>query len=154
MELHRHLCHALDLMRRSHHYYLVATVAVGGTSSHRSGLGHRNHRRPSQRWKAGLFVVRLNFIQKGSPCLDHYTTFFVCTLQRPPGHPRGCCSEKGGGEVLQLFWEELQKRGLHDKINFTASGCLGPCDSGVNVLVYPENVMYCNVTRRRRAGDF
>lgn len=72
---------------------------------------------------------------------------FVCTLQRPPGHPRGCCSEKGGGEVLQLFWEELQKRGLHDKINFTASGCLGPCDSGVNVLVYPENVMYCNVTK-------
>lgn len=30
LELHRHLCHALDLMRCSHHYYLVATVAVGG----------------------------------------------------------------------------------------------------------------------------
>lgn len=30
LDLHRHLCHALDLMRRSHHYYLVATVAVGG----------------------------------------------------------------------------------------------------------------------------
>lgn len=28
----------------------------------------------------------------------------------------------------------------------TYSGCLGPCDGGPNVLVYPEGVLYSNVT--------
>jgi (2Fe-2S) ferredoxin len=48
--------------------------------------------------------------------------------------------------VLQAFWAELQKRNVYDKVAVTYSGCLGPCDQGTNVLVYPEAVMYGNVT--------
>jgi (2Fe-2S) ferredoxin len=49
--------------------------------------------------------------------------------------------------VLQAFWQELQKRNLFDKIGVTFSGCLGPCDGGPNVLVYPEGVLYRGVTK-------
>ena len=71
---------------------------------------------------------------------------FVCAQQRPAGHPRGCCADKGGANVLQSFWAELQKRNAYDRVAVTYSGCLGPCDTGVNVVVYPEGVLYYNVT--------
>jgi (2Fe-2S) ferredoxin len=72
---------------------------------------------------------------------------FVCSQSRPDGHPRGSCTRKGSGDVLQAFWQELQSRNLYDQIAVTYSGCLGPCDQGVNVLVYPDSVLYANVTK-------
>ena len=71
---------------------------------------------------------------------------FVCSQTRPPGHPRGACSQKGGSDVLQAFWQELQKRNLYDRVSVTYSGCLGPCDQGANVLVYPEGILYSRVS--------
>lgn len=70
---------------------------------------------------------------------------FVCNQQRPPGHPRGSCAAKGGTAVLQAFWSELQKRQAYETVSITYSGCLGPCEGGSNVLVYPEGVLYSGV---------
>ncbi|MGV3582984.1 MAG: (2Fe-2S) ferredoxin domain-containing protein [Methylophilus sp.] len=72
---------------------------------------------------------------------------FICAQSRPPGHPRGSCAAKGGGDVLQAFWKEAQDRNLWDKFAVTSTGCLGPCDTGANVLVYPESVLYVGVTK-------
>lgn len=47
--------------------------------------------------------------------------------------------------MIQAFWKELKDRNLYDDIAVTYSGCLGPCDGGANVLVYPESVLYSNV---------
>ncbi|NML16151.1 (2Fe-2S) ferredoxin domain-containing protein [Azohydromonas caseinilytica] len=71
---------------------------------------------------------------------------FVCSQQRPPGHPRGSCAAKGASPLLQAFWGEPQKRQAYDRVAVTYSGCLGPCDNGPNVLVYPEGVLYSGVT--------
>lgn len=71
---------------------------------------------------------------------------FVCTQNRPPNHPRGSCAAKGSVEVLQGFWAELQKRNAYDRVAITYSGCIGPCDQGANVLVYPDGVLYSGVT--------
>ena len=79
---------------------------------------------------------------------------FVCSQTRPPGHPRGSCSQKGCNEVLQTFWQELQKRNLFDRIAVTYSGCLGPCDFGPNIVVYPEGVMYSQVAKEDVAAIF
>ena len=72
---------------------------------------------------------------------------FVCNQARPPGHPRGSCQAKGGNEVLQTFWQQVQAGNLWDKFSVTYSGCLGPCDTGRNVLVYPEGVLYGGVSK-------
>ncbi len=72
---------------------------------------------------------------------------FVCSQTRPDGHPRGCCTQKGGNDLIQAFWKELQQRNLFDKIAVTYSGCLGPCDQGPNVVVYPEGVLYSGITK-------
>lgn len=79
---------------------------------------------------------------------------FVCSQTRPAGHPRGSCAQKGCNEVLQTFWQELQKRNAYDCIAVTYSGCLGPCDQGANVLVYPEGVLYGAVTKEDVAEIF
>jgi (2Fe-2S) ferredoxin len=72
---------------------------------------------------------------------------FVCTQNRPPQHPRGSCAgSKGSTALLQAFWAEQQKRQAYDTVAITYSGCLGPCDQGANVLVYPEAVLYSGVT--------
>jgi len=72
---------------------------------------------------------------------------FVCTQGRPPGHPRGSCSEKGCMAVMDTFLQEMQKRNLFERFAVTNTGCLGPCSYGPSVLVYPEGVMYGNVTK-------
>ena len=48
--------------------------------------------------------------------------------------------------MLQAFWAELQKRQAYEKVAITYSGCIGPCELGANVLVYPEGVLYRGVT--------
>lgn len=70
---------------------------------------------------------------------------FVCVQARPPGHPRGACQAKGGMALAQAFLAELQKRAAYDTVTVTQAGCLGPCDTGANVLVYPEGVLYGRV---------
>lgn len=70
---------------------------------------------------------------------------FVCTQSRPAGHPRGSCGENGCREMWEEFVNELEKRQLFDKIAVTNTGCLGPCSTGANVLVYPDGVMYGKV---------
>jgi len=70
---------------------------------------------------------------------------FVCSQQRPPGHPRGSCAAHGAAPLLQAFWGELQRRQAYEQVAVTYSGCLGPCDGGPNVLVYPEGVLYQGV---------
>lgn len=70
----------------------------------------------------------------------------VCVQGRPAGHPRGSCQEKGCGAIWQAFSDEFQKRNLWmSGFQLTNTGCLGPCDQGPSVLVYPEGIMYVGV---------
>ena len=72
---------------------------------------------------------------------------FICVQNRPPGHPRGSCSERGCADVMDEFLFQLQQRNCYDKIAITNTGCIGPCGSGPNVLVYPEGIMYGGVNK-------
>lgn len=72
---------------------------------------------------------------------------FVCSQQRPAGHPRSSCGEKGAAAVMQLFSERLIAKGLFNRVSLVATGCLGPCRAGANVLVYPGGTLYMAVTR-------
>ena len=70
---------------------------------------------------------------------------FVCINQRPPGHPKGDCASKGSREVFQKFQEEVEKRQLWEKVAVNGTTCLGPCNFGASVVVYPEGVWYGQV---------
>ncbi len=49
--------------------------------------------------------------------------------------------------MLQAFAEQFDRRTLFGKMMVTSTGCLGPCEHGPNVLVYPEGIMYSNVKK-------
>ena len=67
---------------------------------------------------------------------------FVCMQRRAAGHPRGCCGSKGSEAVFNALAQELIKRNLQNKVALTSTGCLGPCQAGGNVLIYPGGYMY------------
>lgn len=55
------------------------------------------------------------------------------------------CSQKGGKYILDAFKDEVAKKGLEKEIMLVESGCLGFCDDGPNVIIYPEGVIYSGV---------
>jgi (2Fe-2S) ferredoxin len=71
---------------------------------------------------------------------------FVCTNEREPGNPKGCCKAKGGPEVRDRLKAELATRGLAKMIRANNAGCIDQCEAGVAIVVYPEQVWYGHVT--------
>ncbi len=70
---------------------------------------------------------------------------FVCTNQRPPENPRGCCDPEGLGKLQLAFKKALSERGLKAMVRANRAGCLDQCEHGPTVVVYPEGVWYGGV---------
>lgn len=71
---------------------------------------------------------------------------FVCTQTRPPGHPKGSCGQRGCAAVFQAFAQKFEQELLYRRFALTATGCLGMCDLGPAVLIYPDGVLYARVS--------
>jgi (2Fe-2S) ferredoxin len=70
---------------------------------------------------------------------------FVCTNERPDGHPRGCCMKKQSEPLVQRFKQELARCGLSTEVRAQKAGCLDVCEHGPAVVVYPEGIWYGKV---------
>jgi (2Fe-2S) ferredoxin/predicted O-methyltransferase YrrM/DNA-binding CsgD family transcriptional regulator len=68
---------------------------------------------------------------------------FVCTQQKPEGVPS--CPARGSFAVLEELDREMQARGLNQDVQLTTSGCMGLCDEGPVMVVYPAGVWYRRV---------
>ncbi len=71
---------------------------------------------------------------------------FVCSQQRPAGHPRGSCGEHGAGALLPALSQSVVARNLLGRVSIVPTGCLGPCGVGANLLVFPGAMLYSSVT--------
>jgi len=69
---------------------------------------------------------------------------FVCTQEKAEGVP--CCSATGSFRVLDALHRELGTKALADEVQVSSCGCLGVCDSGPVMIVYPEGVWYTKLT--------
>lgn len=70
---------------------------------------------------------------------------FICTNERPEGHPRGSCATGGSLDVLEAFKRELTEKKLRLKIRANKAGCMELCEIGPSVMVHPDNVWYQKV---------
>ncbi|GKS58607.1 ferredoxin [Nitrospira sp.] len=71
----------------------------------------------------------------------------VCTNTRPPGHPKPSCGSAGAAQLLMAFNMGLMQRGIQPgEVIVTGTGCLGPCEQGPTVVVYPTGTWYSKVT--------
>lgn len=71
---------------------------------------------------------------------------FVCTSSRINGQQKGYCQAKESVDLVMSFTEEIEDRGLGGDVFVTNTGCLGLCEKGPIVIVYPDNVWYGAVT--------
>lgn len=68
---------------------------------------------------------------------------FVCTQQKPEGIPS--CSSCRSFAVLETLDREVQANGLGRDVQITTCGCMGLCDEGPLMVVYPEGTWYRRV---------
>ena len=65
----------------------------------------------------------------------------ICTGPR-------CGGERGSNRVRQEFRKEFVRQGLPPSVKDTQCICFGLCRYGPNVIVYPEGVVYAQVSPR------
>ena len=67
---------------------------------------------------------------------------FVCCNRRAAGHPRGCCADRGAGEIRAALKAALAAHGLAGRVRANEAGCLDQCEHGPTLVVYPDEVWY------------
>lgn len=67
--------------------------------------------------------------------------FFVCINARPP-FAKPSCGPDYANQILIMLQEEVEKRGFLNEVKITGSSCLGPCEEGPIMVVYPEGTWY------------
>jgi NADH:ubiquinone oxidoreductase subunit F (NADH-binding)/(2Fe-2S) ferredoxin/NAD-dependent dihydropyrimidine dehydrogenase PreA subunit len=55
------------------------------------------------------------------------------------------CQALGVQKVLKAFDEEIKKQGLEGKVEIKETGCLGFCEKGPRIVIYPEEIYYFQV---------
>ncbi|HEY8377758.1 MAG TPA: (2Fe-2S) ferredoxin domain-containing protein [Nannocystis sp.] len=63
---------------------------------------------------------------------------FVCQNLRDPDAPQGSCMRRGSREVLDRLKQLRAELGLKTEVRVMGCTCLGPCESGVTVLVVDD----------------
>jgi NADH-quinone oxidoreductase subunit F len=58
----------------------------------------------------------------------------------------GACITSGEKSVKDVLVDELKKNGIEDEVQVIETGCMGACDLGPIVVVYPEGTFYQKVT--------
>ncbi len=71
---------------------------------------------------------------------------FVCENIREESDARGSCGQKGSASFRNKLKEEIERRGLKSKIRINQAGCLGTCNQGISMVIYPEGIWYGKVT--------
>jgi len=70
----------------------------------------------------------------------------VCTNERPPGHPKGSCGQKGSLALAQELKDAIEEAGLRECVMVNRTSCLKHCSQGITVAVQPDNAWYAKVT--------
>lgn len=55
------------------------------------------------------------------------------------------CHSSNGDKIKELIDERVKEAGIENDIQVILTGCFGLCESGPNVVVYPEGVFYSHV---------
>lgn len=77
--------------------------------------------------------------------MSHYRHHvFFCCNQREPGET--ACENHGASDMLKYAKDRAKALGV-DNTRLNRAGCLGRCDDGPLIVVYPEAVWYTYVDR-------
>jgi NADH-quinone oxidoreductase subunit F len=63
----------------------------------------------------------------------------------------GACISSHSHEFKKKLQEEIEKAGLTEEINLVETGCMGPCELGPVMVVYPDGSFYIQLKAERAA---
>ena len=66
---------------------------------------------------------------------------FACVNERPAGHKRGSCKERGAEGLRNYMKARAKELGLAD-VRINQAGCLDRCELGPTMVIYPEGIWY------------
>jgi len=69
---------------------------------------------------------------------------FVCTKTRDDS--RKSCGDDCGIQLAKSLKQEVKQRGLKPAVRVSTSGCLGVCENGPNIMIYPQGIWFSGVT--------
>ena len=78
---------------------------------------------------------------QSSPYLCH---IMVCVNDRQ--NERISCGPANSGEIKQQLKMQVKKRWPGERIRISQTGCLGVCEEGPNVMIYPQQIWFSHVT--------
>ena len=70
---------------------------------------------------------------------------FICTKSRD--NSRKSCGDHAGFSLAEHLKDEVKRRGLKPAVRVSTSGCLGLCEDGPNIMIYPQGIWFSAVTR-------
>jgi len=63
----------------------------------------------------------------------------------------GACISSHSHEFKKKLLEEIEKNGLGEEINLVETGCMGPCELGPVMVVYPDGAFYIKLDEQNAA---
>jgi (2Fe-2S) ferredoxin len=78
--------------------------------------------------------------RRESPFIAHV---FVCTNDRKGA--RKSCADDESQLIKDKLKEICNSKGWKGKVRVSTSGCLGLCEKGPNVIVYPQKIWFSEV---------
>ena len=72
-----------------------------------------------------------------SKAMPYRRQIFVCTNDAKG--EKASCGDHKGEEVFRNLREIAKARKLHPMVRVAQAKCLGQCNLGVNIMIYPEN---------------
>jgi (2Fe-2S) ferredoxin len=78
---------------------------------------------------------------KETPYVCHV---FVCTNDRKGA--RRSCADSGSVELRAALKQQVADRGLRGKVRVSSCGCMGRCEEGPNVMLYPQKEWLAEAT--------
>src|SRR3546814_10797804 len=77
----------------------------------------------------GVQTCALPLCLPDDPAPFYAAHVFVCTNERPPGHPRGCCKDKDAEKLRNYMKVRAKELGLGG-VRINTAGCLDRCELG------------------------
>lgn len=78
---------------------------------------------------------------KQAPYICH---IFICTNDRQG--VRQSCADGNSPAIRAAIKEQVEANQWKPRVRVSQSGCLGLCDKGPNVIIYPQKIWFSQVT--------
>lgn len=71
---------------------------------------------------------------------------FVCTNTR--NGEQKSCGDKETPELKAFIKAEIDNRGWKGMVRVSTAGCLGICETGPNIMIYPQKIWFSAVSSK------